>query len=465
LARTIGLLCVGALAIAGCATYRPAPLDSASVAASLAARKLDSDKAKAALARIAPGAQWDGATWDRLSLFAFALETNPAIAEARANAASAARSAKAARVPPAATVTLTAEYANDPSTSEHWLYGATSDIPLDMGGDRALRVGAAAYAAHAARYDYSEAIWTVRMALRRALAARLLAEQDVAIGAELVGIRERQLAAAERRATAGETSRLDLERIRADAAADMRNHADAEARLASATYALAQALGVSADALHGVSLSWPNFEEPIVNDGAALADARASALLDRPDILRAIAAYDQSESDLSGEVAKQFPQIHLGPGYTWERGLVKIPFSLGLVLPPLDLNRNAIKAAEAKRSAAGSHLESVVASAQAAIDSAIAEQNAASKGLARVREAELPAARRAAQQADDALRLGEIDRVDWGASKAGALQAQLAANEALRRAQEANAALEDALRRPLEGPERAVRAPLAEGKT
>jgi CRISPR system Cascade subunit CasA len=464
LARTIGLLCVGALALAGCISYRAAPLDSAGVASSVANRRLDVEKTRAELARIAPGAQWDGAHWDRLSLLAFALATNPSITEARAHATSAARSAKAARMPPPATVTLTAEYANDPSTSSPWLYGVTSDIPLDIGGDRTLRVGAADFAAKAARYDYSEAIWTVRMALRRALAARLLAEHEVALTAELADVRALELAAAERRAAAGETSRLDLERIRADVAADARKQADAGAHLIAANAALAQALGVSVDALNGIQFSWDDFDAS-ASDLSTLGEAKASALLDRPDILRAVAGYDQAESDLRGEVARQFPQIHFGPGYTWERGLVKIPFSLGLVLPPLDLNRNAISAAESKRAAAGAHLETVVAAAQGLIASTIAEQAAAQKSLVRARDVELPAALAAARSADIALRVGEIDRVDWGASKASALSARLTALEALRRAQEANAVLEDALRRPLDGPERAVRTAVTEGKS
>src|SRR5262249_35688951 len=165
------------------------------------------------------------------------------------------------------------------------------------------------------------------------------------------------------------------------------------------------------------------------------------------------------------EVAKQFPDIHIGPGYTWERGLVKLPLNIALTLPPLDLNRAAIRAAEATRAQAGAHLETVVAAALAEIDAARAEQGAASAAMVKVQQTEAPSAALLEKQADNGLALGELDTVDWGAAKAVALQAQLTAIDALRREHVAIAAMEQALRRPLDGPELAIRPTMLKGMT
>jgi outer membrane protein TolC len=186
---------------------------------------------------------------------------------------------------------------------------------------------------------------------------------------------------------------------------------------------------------------------------ADVAGLREGALLARGDVLRQVAAYDQAEADLRAEVAKQWPELHVGPGYTWERGLVKIPFSLGLSLPPLDLNRKAIAAAEARRTEAGIRLEAVIAKSQAAVDAALIERDAARAALARVRSVDIQTATRVATQADRELANGAIDRVDWSAARAGLHLAELAEIDALRRVHAADAALEDALRRPLDGPE------------
>jgi len=98
-------------------------------------------------------------------------------------------------------------------------------------------------------------------------------------------------------------------------------------------------------------------------------------------------------------------------------------------------------------------LEAVVAAANAALDAAIMECRLARAALARVRSADLPIARRLAAQADAQLRQGQIDRTDWASAQGGVPQAELAEWAALARVHAADAALEDALRRPLEGPE------------
>jgi CRISPR system Cascade subunit CasA len=209
-----------------------------------------------------------------------------------------------------------------------------------------------------------------------------------------------------------------------------------------------------ASALAAITPVWDAFDAPGADPAATIdADRRRAAITSRADVLHALANYQSAEADLRGEVAKQYPQITLSPGYTWERGLVKVPFSLGLVLPPFDLNRRAIRAAEARRAEAGVRLEGVIANATAAIDAAIVETRAARAAFDRVHDHERPIAEQLAAQAERALAAGTIDRVDWAAAQAAAVQARLAELDVLARIHSADAALEDAVRRPLDGPE------------
>jgi len=180
-------------------------------------------------------------------------------------------------------------------------------------------------------------------------------------------------------------------------------------------------------------------------------------------VLKALAAYDQAEADLRGELAKQAPSISIGPGYTWDHGLVKLPFALGLNLPSFDLNRSAIRAAEARRAEAGAAIETALSAAQGAIEAAEAEQAGAFAALARVRTAEVPAAHATAQRTDQRLKLGAIDKAEWAGARIAALEADLAEVDALVRARLAVLALEDALRRPLGGPELAITQTVAPG--
>ncbi|MFA6115436.1 MAG: TolC family protein [Sphingomonas sp.] len=445
-------------ATAGCASYRPHPVSPDAIAAARDARTLDQAAVGRRVAEIAPVRPASPVIWDRLSLFAAATLYNADVAAARAAVDTAAANVGVVRQWPNMTLTLTSEYARDPSASSPWLFGGSLDIPLDIGGRRTTRVATADLAVLSARYDVAEAIWSARIALRLALAQRMVADRQILALGALAQVRDRQFAAMARRVAAGEASRAELERVRADGADAGRRLVDAQAQHRAADRAIAAAIGVPETAVTPLAMAWDGFDDPAPDPGGQVTTGlRLEALRSRADVLKAIVAYDQAESDLRGEVAKQFPAISIAPGYTWERGLVKVPFSLGLILPPLDLNRHAIAAAEARRAEAGKRLEAVIASAEAAIDAALVETRAARAALQRIRTVERVAADRLARQADRELAAGAIDRTDWAAAQAGAEQARTSEIDALARVHVADAALEDALRRPLEGSETMIR--------
>lgn len=445
-----------ALIAGGCTAYQPKPVDMAAVVSARATRTLDPAAISARLAVLAPESRWDGKDWDRLTLFAAMMTGNPDIAAARAAITSAEGARSAAGARPGPTLTLTGEYAGKAPEASPWLFGGALDIPIDAGGRRMSRLTVADLGVVAARYDYAEAIWTARMALRRALADRLLAGRRLAASDGLVALRQRQFAVVNRRVAAGSASRAELERVRADAADASRRQGDATAAIIAADAGLAAALGVPARDVAGLMLRWDGFDAPAAQPVADAAQ-RQAALVGRADVLKALTLYDQAEANLRGEIARQYPAISVGPGYTWERGLVKIPFNLALVLPPLDGNRGAIAAAEAKRAEAGATIEALVAGASNAIDQAFAESRQARVQLAQVRSGELPAAQRLAVQADRELAAGAIDRGEWAAAQAGAGLARLSELDALAAVHAADSRLETALRRPVEGPELALR--------
>ena len=441
------------LTLAGCATYESAPVDLPAVLSTRRAESLDPARVMAVVKNIAPEASQDNQA-DRLFLFAAALIYNPDVEASRAAVASALAGVQAARVASAANLTLTAEYAQDASATSPWLLGTVLDLPLGRGIRRNARTVVANLAVEAARYDQAEVIWTARMAIRKALTDRLIAARRADAFKRVVDLRVRQQTVLERRVAAGEASRAELDRVRADGADAVRGQADARVHGRDAELRLAAAVGLPADALMGLTSEWPEFDTPVNNPGVGVDPAQLTqALLSRADVLKAIVAYDQAEADLRLEVAKQYPALTVSPGYTWERGLVKLPVSLGLALPPWDLNRSAIALAQALRTEAGLKLEAILASADPALQAALAETRASRLALNQVRTVEIPTAQALADQADRELRAGAIDRADWAAAQAGAAQTRLIELDALARVHAADAALEDAVRRPLEGPE------------
>lgn len=438
------------LVVGGCVHYAPKPVSVTDTATRFFAQTIDLNTAAAACRARAQRAPCDASNPDKLVLFEVLLANNPAVAVARARVASAEAAARAAHTPASPTMTLSAEYAGaDPKP---WLLGVATDVPLDTGGRRAARIGSADLAVTAARYDLAEAIWAARMILVRAMAEQLVADRQRDVAGRLQALQERRLAVLVRRVAQGEASRAELERTRTDLADARSRVAAATARHEAAGVQISAALGVPLEQARALSASWSGLETPAPLKAVAPGD-RYAALLGRPDLLKGIISYEQAEFDLRGEVAKQYPALSVGPGFTWDHGLVKIPFNIGLALPPLDLNRRAIAAAETRRSEAGTQLEALYAAAVTGIDQALAEATAARRSLAQTRELDLPIAARLATQANRELEAGAIDRNDWAVAQAGLEIARLAELDALARVLAADAALEEALRRPLSGPE------------
>lgn len=443
------------VSVAACVSYAPAPLNPAAVVQAHDATAPEPAAVTAEVARIAPGEHWDGRAWDRLSLLAAALTVSPEIALARAKVDSMAAQARAARVRPGPTVGLTAEYASNAPEASPWLLGIAADLPIDAGVRRQTRIDRAALDVRIAAFDYLDTVWSVRVRIRRALAEALLGDREVTAARALVDTRRRETGAYEKQLAAGAVARTDVERARAAMASDVQRLSDAEARAAAARLQLAAATGVPTTALDDRSLVWPGVDAPVRRALPLPASCRDAVLLARPDVARSSRSYDQAEAALKAAVAAQFPSVSIGPGYTWERGLKKWPFALNLQLPPLDGNRAAIAAAQARRTESGKSLEATVAAAAGAIDLAASAYRAAWVQLERARQQQGIAARLAGQ-ADRAIAEGAIDRVQWTAAQAGRQSARLDVLAAVRSVRAAESDLEDALRQPLDGPELAI---------
>jgi len=76
---------------------------------------------------------------------------------------------------------------------------------------------------------------------------------------------------------------------------------------------------------------------------------RESALLNRLDIRAALARYEAAEARLRLEIARQYPDIVLSPGYSYDQGDKIWSFGLSTLLSLLNRNQGNIAEAEAQR--------------------------------------------------------------------------------------------------------------------
>jgi outer membrane protein, heavy metal efflux system len=460
------------VAISGCIHYTPRPLPPGEIVVTFADRRLNDPGLRAVLDAKLPArvGEWPRRSWDRADLLVAMLYYNDAIAEGRASLVVVTAGRRTARERPNPTIAFLTEYANEGNqltqyASQNggaplWLWGLTPDLPLDVGTRRSTRIAVADATAQQARYDFMEVVWRERAALRRALLDVLMTEREVSLLEKVGTDRESQLEMARHRLEAGSASHGDLDRLVADAVADEQRLHDARRRVSAARSALAATIGVPVSALDSIPLAWERLEELQDVDQGLIARWREEALLERADVHGAVVGYSVTEEDLRLEVAKQYPQVHIGPAYTWDHGVHRLQFNLSLELPVLNQNRGPIGEAEARREQAGAHLEGTVATAYQEIDEAIRQWRLA---LARVADARGPvydAAQHIYAETERGFEAGSNDRTELVAARIARSLAELQILDAVRTAQEALAALEDALRRPLEGPEIEIAATL-----
>ena len=411
-----------AMLVGGCQTYAPVRLDPAAYPADLALRRLGD-----------PGHEWTES-----ELLTVALTQNPDVLAAKARRLSARRLAVASKAGPAAGLTLTAEYANNAGASP-WLYGAGLDLASDRGIRRKTRLTLADLDLLQADYDYEGAVWAVRSSLARAMAARRVASDSLGLAQNLTDIRQRRADLMDARVAAGEDSRSAALLARADLSAARHRLADVLAKLNQANADLARSLGMSPSAVEDARLA-PAAQQ------ASEPTANLETALRRSDVLAAVVGYDRAEAGLRLEIARQFPEIRFGPGYSWDHGVVKLPFNLALVLPPADLHRANIRTAEAKRQEAARNLEAIEAQVMDQTEKGRTGLAQTRMQLALIRDRDLPAAQGLANAARRALKAGEGDQTDALAAEAALLEADLAKVEAEGAALGAGIDLEDAMR-------------------
>jgi outer membrane protein TolC len=175
---------------------------------------------------------------------------------------------------------------------------------------------------------------------------------------------------------------------------------------------------------------------------------REAAVQNRLDVQRALEQYQASVSALQLEVARQYPDLNLGPGYNYEESAHFIALSLSTVLPLRNRNQGPIAEAEAARKVAGAQLLAAQSTVIADTDKALRQYNAAYATLEVADNAvgQLEEQQRAAVQM---LQSGETDQLTVVAAQLQTSIAEHGRLDALRQAQSTLGLVEDALQRPI----------------
>ncbi len=437
----------------GCATYHPEPLEPGKVAQQFESRSLSNaglcEYLRANLgakSSARPPREWDLAS---LTLVGFYYSPDLVASDARVREADA--SVITARAVPNPTVHLGPQYGvrSIPNVAP-WVLGSfTLDLPIETAGKRGYRIAEAERLADAARLAAGETAWTVRSRIRSALLQLLLDGRERDLASQEEETLSQIAILFTQRVKAGGASQPELSLALSSLQGAKLKSAQAGARLSEDRNVLSAALGLPVEALDGSGFSWPTLNSPPDQQTLSAEAIQRLALLNRIDLRRELAQYAAADEALKLEIAKQYPDLNIAGGYSWEGGENLFEVGPLAVLPVFNQNQGPIAEAEARRK----ELAAQFLAAQAGI----IEQSQAT--LVRYRGAliALEAARSAADfqaerlgQARRALAVGESDTVVLAQTQLQDLAAQQSVLESLTNAQTALGALEDSIQRPLD---------------
>jgi cobalt-zinc-cadmium efflux system outer membrane protein len=479
--------------IAGCARFEPKPISPAQTAAELEGRSLTNAALKAFLEKNLhrdltnwPAASWD---FDTLTLAAFYYHPDLAVARAQWNLAQTGIQTAGGRPNP--TLSLVPGY----DTTHHaglspWIPAVSFDLPVETAGKRGHRIAVAGQLTESARLNVATVAWKVRSDLRSSLLdlaaatqREALLQKQISLQEEIVKLLDQQVQAGAIAAFETVAPRIASQKLRLDFAVAQSQRAEARVRVAGAIGVPVTALGVptlgggarlapaaAAPKTERVAgeesrapsepppggtpnaedfrLSFDPRNELVPSADLASAGVRRAALQSRSDILGALADYAAAQATLQLEIAKQYPDVHLNPGYQFDQGDNKWSLGINFDLPILNQNQGPIAEAKARREEAAARFNALQAKALAEIERAVEAFRVSEKNLATL-QALAEAQTKQRESVEAQFKAGAVDRLDLLSAQMESVNAGLVQLDGQWKFQEAAGALEDAVQRPM----------------
>lgn len=446
----LSLLCLG-ISACGFQEYIAKPIDTAALAQKIANRRVDNDQFHQHLINNGYASeQLPIKQWKLDDLIHCALFFNPSLDIARAQW----RSAEAAKLTAAEMrlPTIGGQYSKSNNASEEispHAYSLSIEIPIETANKRNIRIESAQHLSEAAKLRIAQAAWQLRNDVTKTFNEYQSNRQFIKLLSKEQAYRQNIVAIYQKRIDLGESSsielskaKLQLQTVSTALESKQRNHLVLLSTLANNLgLPLAQVEQMQiADIVDAEALTGKIPTE--------LTDLQTRALLNRLDIRIALERYAVAEAKLKLEIAKQYPDIIISPGYAYEFG-DKI-WSLGLSSLMTILTKNKLAIAEATQ------LREVEAMQFEALQTnVISEVNVASAKVAQASQLldnqnnQYKQQQTNSKRMDRRLRAGEIDRLEFTYARLEEVLAEQNIELAKFQLASSTSALENAIQAPL----------------
>ncbi len=425
--------------LSGCATYHARRLHPEQFYSNFMSRNLNAPatiafvrKQKVALPANFP------ASWNAAALVCAGWYYSPAMRVQRDRVAVDRGNLLAAGEAPNPSVSWSPTYAaKSPPGVSPWILGFNFDIPIETAGRRTDRVARAQALEQADIFTLGSIAWKVRRRIYAALTGWESRKRELYLLTRQAHTAAQLQTLIQNRFSAGDLSRPVYTQAVIQRRELQFQVIKVRGRLHQARLALAAAMSVPYRAIRGLAVSGHNFDRLPAISTVAVGRLCRAALVNRMDIQRLLAEYRAAAAELKLQIARQYPNIHLGPGYSFNQGANEFTLGFNMSLPIFNQNGGAIAAADARRRLVGSQL----LQEQSRIISRIKRRLAAyrsslrlwrsARGVRREYRRQLEAAQRAAAAgAASSLTVAEAE-FSYQTFAIGAIKARFAAAESL----------------------------------
>ncbi len=450
MARAFLALGMMGLIPAGCATYQAKPLKPAAFETQFHARTLTNEKLKTFIARqpIKPHPGFPQVQ-NLSTLVAAGWYYSPALRVQLAQLKVDTANMITASQSPNPTVAFSPTYAAKAGPGINpWILGFNFNIPIETAGRREDRMAQAKALTQAGRYDLGQIAWNVRQTIRRALIQDAFANKRLQLLRQEVRTTAMILRLIQSRFQAGGISRPVYTTVEIQAHESELALVAAQGQARQRRMQLAAALSVPVAALTHIRFAYAKLTKTPPVHTLNMKQLSRAALINRMDIQSLLAQYQAAEAALKLQVARQYPNIDLGPGYRFDQGANKFTLGFAMALPIFNQNQGAIAAANAHRLVIAAELEQKQTTVITQIRAALSQYRSALRQLRAAHAIEIQArtqlrATRSAFKAGAQSRLGLAEsQLALNTFAQAALQSRISAVVALGN-------LEDLLEAPL----------------
>ena len=297
-----------------------------------------------------------------------------------------------------------------------YAFNLSIDIPLDISNKREIRIENANHLSQAAKLEIAQTAWELRNQIAQTFHEHQLIQQYIKILLAEQNIRQDILNINQKRFSKGLISNIELSLVKLQLQTINSELDSWQKKQLMNQLKLLGNLGLSELHTNNIHLQDHSPYQAIQTDRLESSDLQKKALLNRLDLRIALERYASTEAKLKLEIAKQYPDLNISPGYAYEFGDKVWSLGLSSLLTFLNKNKVAITEATQLREVEAAQFEALQTKVISDITLAQSSLIQAQEFL-KNQQLLLTQQHQNTQRMAHQLKAGEIDRLEYGYSK------------------------------------------------